>query len=276
MEHLQLLTRELQYIEENLQGSLKTEDVAAYCYCSKSSIEKLFKNVNNISVHDYVVRRKMVIAAGKLQKEDVNILHLALSLGYQSHEAFTRAFRQVWHCNPSEYAKQYRFTELYPRFAAVPMEGAISMKKNVDISELYDLLQERKNCYFVCCDICHLIPINEISRKAGDLAILEAMKRISEAAGEEDVMFRIGGDEFVLLTNSGDKAYAQETAAAILRRNGETVSFEGREIPVSLYAAVTRVEIQPLKYQDLFVSLHAAIDGQKEKAGITGISVNKM
>ena len=86
----------------------------------------------------------MVIAAGKLQKEDVNILHLALSLGYQSHEAFTRAFRQVWHCNPSEYAKQYRFTELYPRFAAVPMEGAISMKKNVDISELYDLLQERK------------------------------------------------------------------------------------------------------------------------------------
>lgn len=100
----------------------------------------------------------------------------------------------------------------------------------------------------MCCDICHLIPINEISRKAGDLAILEAMKRISEAAGEEDVMFRIGGDEFVLLTNSGDKAYAQETAAAILRRNGETVSFEGREIPVSLYAAVTRVEIQPLKY----------------------------
>ena len=81
MEHLQLLTRALQYIEENLQGSLKTEDVAAYCYCSKSSIEKLFKNVNNISVHDYVVRRKMVIAAGKLQKEDVNILHLALSLG---------------------------------------------------------------------------------------------------------------------------------------------------------------------------------------------------
>ena len=66
MEHLQLLTRALQYIEENLQGSLKTEDVAAYCYCSKSSIEKLFKSVNNISVHDYVVRRKMVIAAGQL------------------------------------------------------------------------------------------------------------------------------------------------------------------------------------------------------------------
>ena len=89
-------------------------------------------------------------------------------------------------------------------------------------------------------------------------------------------MFRIGGDEFVLLTNSGDEAYAQETAAAILRRNGETVSFEGREIPVSLYAAVTRVEMQPLKYQDLFVSLHAAIDGQKEKASISGTPVNKM
>ena len=173
MEHLQLLTRALQYIEENLQGSLKTEDVAAYCYCSKSSIEKLFKNVNNISVHDYVVRRKMVIAAGKLQKEDVNILHLALSLGYQSHEAFTRAFRQVWHCNPSEYAKQYRFTELYPRFAAVPMEGAISMKKNVDISELYDLLQERKNCYFLFChiDYTFLFTLRTEQRKVYQLCI---------------------------------------------------------------------------------------------------------
>lgn len=64
----------------------------------------------------------------------------------------------------------------------------------------------------MCCDIKGLIPINDISRKAGDLAIIESMKRISEAAGENDLVFRIGGDEFVLLTDSADTAYAESIA----------------------------------------------------------------
>ena len=37
-----------------------------------------------------------------------------------------------------------------------------------------------------------LVPINEISYKAGDLAILEVLKRMEKVAGEDDVVFRIG------------------------------------------------------------------------------------
>ncbi len=65
--------------------------------------------------------------------------------------------------------------------------------------------------------------------------------------------------------NYGDQAYAQETAAAILRRNGETVLFEGREIPVSLYAAVTKVEMQPLKYQDYLSACMLRLTGRKRR-----------
>ncbi len=64
----------------------------------------------------------------------------------------------------------------------------------------------------MCCDIKSLVPINEISHKAGDLAILESMKRMSDAAGEDDYVFRIGGDEFALLTASTDAAYAKQIA----------------------------------------------------------------
>ena len=39
-------------------------------------------------------------------------------------------------------------------------------RKKVDISELYDYIKERRDCYFVGADIKNLIPINEISRKA--------------------------------------------------------------------------------------------------------------
>lgn len=114
MNNLQLLAQALSYMEEHMSESLRTEDIAAGCYCSKSSLEKLFRNVNNISVHDYIVRRKMVIAAKELQAGSANILELALSLGYNSNEAFTRAFRRVWNCNPSEYSAKYDFRGCTP------------------------------------------------------------------------------------------------------------------------------------------------------------------
>lgn len=139
--------------------------------------------------------------------------------------------------------------------------------KNVDISELYDLFQERRGCYFVCCDIRGLMQINQISRRAGDLAILEAMNRISGVVGEEDVLFRMGGDEFCVLTNSRERAYAEELAEKIKAGNGKTYSFEEKEISLSLYTAVICPEKKSVNYADLYTGLQDALWNavQKEK-----------
>ncbi len=88
------------------------------------------------------------------------------------------------------------------------------------------MFQERKDCFFICCDVKEMMRINEISHRAGDLAIIEAMERMSAAAGEGDLVFRIGGDEFCILTDSREESYAEGIAEAIRARNGE--SFSGR------------------------------------------------
>ncbi len=111
-------------------------------------------------------------------------------------------------------------------------------RKKVDISELYDCIKERKGCYLVLGDIKSLIPINEISLKAGDLAIITSMKRMENAAGQEDIVFRIGGDEFVVLTNSTDEGYAKSIGVEILSHNEEHISWEGKEIPLSMFVKV--------------------------------------
>ena len=136
-------------------------------------------------------------------------------------------------------------------------------RKRVDISELYDLFVSRRDCFFVCCDIKSLIPINEISYKAGDMAILETMQRMCDAAGEEDIVFRIGADEFVMLTGSKDEKYAEAAAKKIRERNGEEFEFEGRKIPLALYVGVTKPEVKNLKYDELFTKLHYAIKEMK-------------
>ena len=102
MSNIELLTTALSFLEDNLTEKITTEDVAKACYCSKSTLEKLFRCVNNISVRDYIIRRRMTKAAKLLlTNKELSILDVALEYGYNSNEAFTRAFKQVWNCKPS-------------------------------------------------------------------------------------------------------------------------------------------------------------------------------
>ena len=262
MNNLELLGAALEYIENNIQENITAEDVAKACYCSKSYLQKVFKYVNGYSVKEYVIKRRITKASRDLAcNQEESILNIALKYCYSSPEAFTRAFEQVWRCKPSVFRKGARFTDLCPRLF-LPIEiGDVYMngRKHVDITELYDLFSDRRECYFVCCDIKSLTPINEISSKAGDLAILEVLRRMEKAAGDEDVVFRIGGDEFAMLTNSKEINYASDIAANILKMNGQPITYEGMEIPVYLYSGVTRFEGNKLQYDDLFILLHNKI-----------------
>ncbi|WP_022779614.1 AraC family transcriptional regulator [Butyrivibrio sp. AE3009] len=59
MENIQLLIEALEYIEDNLTEAIKTETIADHLHCSMSTIEKLFRYINNISIRDYIIRRRM-------------------------------------------------------------------------------------------------------------------------------------------------------------------------------------------------------------------------
>ena len=132
----------------------------------------------------------------------------------------------------------------------------MSERRHVDISEMYDLFVQRKNCYFVVCDICSLIPINEISYKAGDIAIVESLNRMEREAGEEDIVFRIGGDEFVILTASEDIAYAESICERIKSHNGQPIVYEGQSIPLHLHIGAVKFDGSQIRYKDLYNQLH--------------------
>ena len=280
MQQLQILIKALEYIEENLSSQIKTEEIAEHCYCSKSSLEKIFKCLNRISVHDYIVRRKMSLA-GKflIEHQELSVLDVAVAFGFSGNEVFTRSFKQVWNMTPSEFRKSCKeskashATILFPQYTGYTkiatgagMEsGDDGMRKNVDISELYDLFIARRDCYFVCSDIQGLIGFNEISRKAGDLAIIEAMRRMEEAAGEEDYVFRIGADEFVMMTNSKDIADANAVAEKVLQYNGQTFPYEDGELELGLYVSVVKLNGNEMRYKELFDTLHTQILESKSK-----------
>ena len=264
MENLGLLIEALEFIEKNLASPIRTESISEHLHCSKSTIEKLFKYVNNISIRDYIIRRRMSRASRDLVKNpDRSLLDIGMEYGYGSNEAFTRAFQSVWQVSPSEFRKNPSEFELFPGYRIereLLEDKKMTDRKKVDISELYDCIKERKGCFLILGDIKGLIPINEISRKAGDLAIISAMKRMEQAAGPEDIVFRIGGDEFVILTDSTDEAYAKKLCGEIVSHNDECISWDGNEIPLTLYVKAVRYEGgSALRYSDFFTMLHSEI-----------------
>ncbi|MBO5279195.1 MAG: helix-turn-helix domain-containing protein [Lachnospiraceae bacterium] len=265
MNNMELLADALDYMESHLSDDIHTEDVARACYCSKSTLEKLFRCVNKITVREYLIQRRMTKAAKAISAQpETGILEIALQYGYSTNESFTRAFKQVWNCKPSEFRNR-KYTELFPRLRMPLEEGDeyVKKRKPVDISELYDLFVERRKCCFVCCDVASLTPINQIARKAGDLAILETLRRMNEAAGEDDIVFRIGGDEFTILTCSEDESYAQALVDKIKEKNGQTFDYEDRKIPLKLHAGIAKFSGSIMRYNDLFAELHTALKESK-------------
>lgn len=266
MKRIELLANALEYMENPLEDEITTPDIAKSCYCSRSTLEKLFRYVYHMSVHDYIVRRRMTKCARALCEEpNRSILDIALQYGYGSNEAFTRAFHQIWNCSPSQFRKSHQPMDLFPRLLCPLETGDDYMKerKNMDISELYDLFTARRDCCFVCCDIKNLTKINKISRKAGDLVILETMKRMNDAAGPEDLVFRIGGDEFALLTGCADQSYAESIVSKLRTCNGRPVRFEELEVPLNLHIGIARLENRTVRYNELFTSLHSVIRDSK-------------
>ncbi len=111
--------------------------------------------------------------------------------------------------------------------------------KQYDITELYDTLRALHGTWALVFDTCHLDPITRsIGDAAGDLVIAECLRRIDLAKEDGMILFRIDGDEYVLLTGLADRSAAAALADRILARNGEPILYEGQEIPVALHSAI--------------------------------------
>ncbi|MCR4885401.1 MAG: helix-turn-helix domain-containing protein [Clostridiales bacterium] len=266
MKNLCILNDALNYIEDHLREDFSQSDIAAYCCCSLSSLQKLFSYAFHIGVSDYVTRRRLTCCARELVKSDRSILDLALDWGYQSQEALTRAFARMWGEPPASFRKSRKFTGMFPKFEILDNENGGRIMRKYDITELYDLLSQARGTYMLAFDIQNLVPINEISRKAGDIAIRESMRRIEDAAGEKMLFFRIGGDEFALVTGLADEAEADAVAKKVTDRNGEPVDWEGRKIPLSLYSAKMKIEDKAIRYSELYPEIYNALISAKRQS----------
>lgn len=265
MKNFYILTDAIKYIEDNLCNEFHLEDVADSCYCSLSSLKKLFAYVFHMGLKEYISKRRMTIAAHDLLNSDLSITEIAMKYQYNSPEVFTRAFSKVWGTTPSAFKKQWRFCGIFPKILFEYDGGNLMSRRNVDLSELYDLLKNRADHYVLCFDIRNLMPINHnYGREAGDKAILECLRRIDSLSDESCILFRIGGDEFALVTELTEAKEAEALANRILALNGQVITHNNIEIPIGMRAGGIKIADKNVRYKDLYSNLYQAIEATYE------------
>jgi AraC family transcriptional regulator len=91
------------YIEENLTQDIKIQDIIHNAGFSQYHFMRLFKAISGHTISSYIKRRKMTEASKLLLTTDMKILDIAVLFGYNSQEAFTRAFKEVYNVTPNTY-----------------------------------------------------------------------------------------------------------------------------------------------------------------------------
>ena len=89
------------YIEENLIGELKIEEIAEKAYVSAFHFQRIFSILCGFTVGEYIRNRRLSMAAQELSKADARIVDVAIKYGYDSPDSFTRAFTKFHGIPPS-------------------------------------------------------------------------------------------------------------------------------------------------------------------------------
>ena len=97
----------LEYIDAHLDNDLSVEQLSLVARCSKFHFHRQFSELLGLSVAKYVQLVRLRRASRQLAFQDeLRIIDIALASGFESHEAFTRAFRRELGQTPSGFREQ--------------------------------------------------------------------------------------------------------------------------------------------------------------------------
>lgn len=104
-EHIEPVAKAIRFIEERLDQPLDVKQVSGHIGFSEYYFHRMFLSVLGESVAEYVRKRRLSQAAKSILSGEQKLIEVALSCGYDSQEAFTRAFKTMFGMTPGQLRK---------------------------------------------------------------------------------------------------------------------------------------------------------------------------
>lgn len=110
-----LLNEAVDYIENNLEEKIEYKKVAQIMGMNEYSMQTIFYAMCNISLSDYIRKRRLSNAVYDLYHTNSTVLEIALKYQYNNATSFSRAFEKFYGVKPSKIKKNPNGLKMYSR-----------------------------------------------------------------------------------------------------------------------------------------------------------------
>lgn len=98
----------IQFVEENLTGTIKVDELAGLTRLSKTYFSRIFKASFNESPYSYVLRRRMQLAKDLIADTTTPLSVIALDCGMADQAHLCKTFRKVFGTTPNDWRRRSR------------------------------------------------------------------------------------------------------------------------------------------------------------------------
>ena len=128
LETIKLLNDTIEYIERNLDATLDIDEISKVAYSSRYHFQRIFYALTGFTVTEYIRNRRLSLAAEELAATDNKVIDVALKYGYESPEAFTKAFQRLHEISPSVLKKLNGKIKAFPKISfQISIKGECEM-----------------------------------------------------------------------------------------------------------------------------------------------------
>ncbi len=151
MDYVEGLNLSIAYIEDNMFEEIDYERAARIAGMSKSTYQRFFLLIANMTLDEYIRKRKLQYAVRELIDTEHRVIDIAMKYGYNSPTAFSRAVRNFTGNTPSKIRKEGS-SICFPKlsFQIQMREGEMIMNETA-IVKIEEHRNEKVVCFIVDC-----------------------------------------------------------------------------------------------------------------------------
>ena len=101
----ELVVKILNYIDDNLYKRITMDEISSIFYFNKDYLMRIFKKELDITIMDYINKRRIYNSLDLLKHSDDLVIKIALNSGYSSLEYYSETFTKVLGVSPLTYRK---------------------------------------------------------------------------------------------------------------------------------------------------------------------------
>lgn len=135
----------MSYIENNLMNDIDPTQISIFSSCSEYHFRRMFSFLAGMPLGEYIRLRRLSQAGVLLQTEKIKVIDLALQFGYETPEAFSKAFQAMHGVTPSQAKnKNVELKILPPLTFQLILKGGIEMNYRIVEKEAFYIIGFKK------------------------------------------------------------------------------------------------------------------------------------